>query len=64
LIKELDTTLDTRVVDRSTRRISLTEIGREPYPLFSQIIDDLDGALANIEAHTRLKKVEFVARGA
>jgi DNA-binding transcriptional LysR family regulator len=44
------------VVDRSTRKISLTEIGRELFPLFSQIIDDLDGALANIEAHTRLKK--------
>jgi DNA-binding transcriptional LysR family regulator len=56
LIKELETTLGTRVVDRSTRKIALTEIGRELYPLFSQIIDDLDGALANIEAHTRLKK--------
>lgn len=56
LIKELETALGTRVVDRSTRKISLTEIGRELYPLFSQIIDDLDGALANIEAHTRLKK--------
>jgi DNA-binding transcriptional LysR family regulator len=56
LIKELEATLGTRVVDRSTRRISLTEIGRELYPLFSQIIDDLDGALGNIEAHTRLKK--------
>jgi DNA-binding transcriptional LysR family regulator len=56
LIKELEATLGTRVVDRSTRKIALTEIGRELYPLFSQIIDDLDGALANIEAHTRLKK--------
>jgi DNA-binding transcriptional LysR family regulator len=56
LIKELEATLGARVVDRSTRKISLTEIGSELYPLFSQIIDDLDGALANIEAHTRLKK--------
>lgn len=56
LIKELEQTLGAKVVDRSTRKISLTEIGRELYPLFSQIIDDLDGALANIEAHTRLKK--------
>ncbi|MGZ5201740.1 MAG: LysR family transcriptional regulator [Telluria sp.] len=56
LIKELEATLGARVVDRSTRKISLTEIGNELYPLFSQIIDDLDGALANIEAHTRLKK--------
>lgn len=56
LIKELEQTLGAKVVDRSTRKASLTEIGRELYPLFSQIIDDLDGALANIEAHTRLKK--------
>jgi DNA-binding transcriptional LysR family regulator len=56
LIKELEATLGARVVDRSTRKISLTEIGSELYPLFSQMIDDLDGALANIEAHTRLKK--------
>lgn len=56
LIKELEAALGTRVVDRSTRKIALTDIGRELVPLFSQIIDDLDGALANIEAHTRLKK--------
>lgn len=56
LVKELEQALGAKVVDRSTRKASLTEIGRELYPLFSQIIDDLDGALANIEAHTRLKK--------
>ena len=56
LIKELEQTLGTRLVDRSTRRIGLTEIGRELYPLFSQMIDDLDGALANVADHTRLKK--------
>ncbi len=56
LIKELEQTLEARVVDRSTRRIALTDIGRELYPLFSQMIDDLDGALANVADHTRLKK--------
>ena len=56
LIKELEQTLDARVVDRSTRRITLTEIGRELYPLFSQMIDDLDGALANVADHTQLRK--------
>ena len=56
LIKELEQTLGARVVDRSTRRIDLTEIGRELFPLFSQMIDDLDGALANVADHTRLKK--------
>jgi DNA-binding transcriptional LysR family regulator len=56
LIKELEQTLEAKVVDRSTRRITLTDIGRELYPLFSQMIDDLDGALANVADHTRLKK--------
>ena len=56
LIKELEQTLEARVVDRSTRRIGLTDIGRELLPLFSQMIDDLDGALANVADHTRLKK--------
>lgn len=56
LIKELEQTLGARVVDRSTRRIALTEIGRELYPLFSQMIDDLDGALANVADHTQLRK--------
>jgi len=56
LIKELEQTLGARVVDRSTRRITLTDIGRELYPLFSQMIDDLDGALANVADHTQLRR--------
>ncbi|WP_426209313.1 LysR family transcriptional regulator [Massilia sp. TWP1-3-3] len=56
LIKELETTLAIRVVDRSTRRIALSDVGRELYPLFSKIIDDLDGALLDIVNHTQLKK--------
>ncbi|TFW27592.1 LysR family transcriptional regulator [Massilia horti] len=55
LIKELEQTLGARVVDRNTRRIALTEIGTELYPLFGQMLDDLDGALANIAQQTRLK---------
>lgn len=56
LIKELEQTLGAKVVDRSTRRALLTDIGKELYPLFSQMIEDLDGALANVADHTRLKK--------
>ncbi|MEW6763798.1 MAG: LysR family transcriptional regulator [Pseudomonadota bacterium] len=56
LIKELEQTLEAKVIDRSTRRITLTDIGKELYPLFSQMIDDLDGALANVADHTSLKK--------
>jgi len=56
LIKELEQTLGAKVIDRSTRRITLTDIGKELYPLFSQMIDDLDGALSNVADHTHLKK--------
>jgi DNA-binding transcriptional LysR family regulator len=56
LIKELEQTLTVRVVDRSTRRIAITDVGRELVPLFSQMIDDLDRALANIADHAQLKK--------
>lgn len=56
LIKELEQTLGARVIDRSTRRIALTEMGKELYPLFSQMIDDLDRALANVADHTQLRK--------
>jgi DNA-binding transcriptional LysR family regulator len=56
LIKELEQTLGARVVDRSTRRLALTDMGKELYPLFSQMIDDLDRALANIADQAQLKK--------
>jgi DNA-binding transcriptional LysR family regulator len=56
LIKELEQTLGVRVVDRSTRRVSLTDTGNELYPLFSQMIADLDRALANIADQAQLKK--------
>jgi DNA-binding transcriptional LysR family regulator len=56
LIKELEQTLGIRVVDRSTRKVALTDMGRELYPLFSKMIDDLDGALLDIANHTQLKK--------
>ncbi len=56
LIKELELTLNARVVDRSTRKIALTDIGRELYPLFAKIIDDLDGALQDVVNRTNLKK--------
>ncbi|MEJ7806617.1 MAG: LysR family transcriptional regulator, partial [Telluria sp.] len=56
LIKELESTLGVRVVDRSTRKIALTDVGRELYPLLSKMIDDLDGALRDIANHTQLQK--------
>ena len=44
------------LIDRSTRKIALTESGRELLPLFSKIIEDLDAALLNLADHTNLTK--------
>ena len=53
LIKELEETLGLRVIDRSTRKINLTDVGRNLYPLVGKILNELDGALnevANLKA--------------
>lgn len=53
LIKELEQGLGVRLLDRSTRRIQLSEVGRGIHPLIEKILADLDGALdelANIKA--------------
>ncbi|MGB6056455.1 MAG: LysR substrate-binding domain-containing protein [Burkholderiaceae bacterium] len=49
LVKELEQGLGVRLVDRSTRRVALTEIGQGFYPLVEKILQDLDGALHRIE---------------
>ena len=41
LIKELEQTLGAKVVDRSTRRALLTDIGKELYPLQGQVTERL-----------------------
>lgn len=56
LIKEMEQTMGVRVVDRSTRKIALTEIGHSLLPLFAKMIDDLDGAMQDIANRTALKK--------
>ena len=58
LIKELEQTLGVRVLDRSTRRIALTGTGNELYPLFGQMIDGLDRALANLADQAQRKARE------
>lgn len=55
LIKELEQALGLRLVDRSTRRIQLSEVGRDLYPLVDKILHDLDGALGEVANLKALK---------
>jgi DNA-binding transcriptional LysR family regulator len=48
LIKELEQTLAARLLDRSTRRVHLTEIGERLYPLLDGLLNDLDSALRQV----------------
>ena len=56
LIKELELGLGVRLVDRNTRSISLTEVGRSFVPLVEKTLQDLDGALASIDDLKALRK--------
>lgn len=55
LIKELEQVLGVRLVDRSTRRIQLSEMGRELFPLVDKTLHDLDGVLAQVSERLALK---------
>lgn len=55
LIKELEQTLGVRVVERSTRRINLSDMGKELYPFVEKILQDLDRMLADVAERKTLK---------
>lgn len=55
LIKELEKTLGARLIDRSTRRIHLTDLGERLYPLMEGVLHDLDSALQVASAHQSMK---------
>lgn len=55
LIKELEQTLGTRLVDRSTRRVYLTEAGAQLYPQLDAKLQDLDEMLQRIVDPTLLQ---------
>lgn len=56
LIKELEQVLGGRVFERSTRKTELSELGRELYPLFDKMIQDLDGVMLDLANRKALKK--------
>ena len=55
LIKELEHALGLRLIDRSTRRLALSEAGRGLYPRVEKILLDLDGALDEVADLKSLK---------
>ena len=55
-IKELEQMLGVRVVERTTRKAQLSELGRELYPLFDKMLQDLDRAMAGIASRKALKQ--------
>jgi DNA-binding transcriptional LysR family regulator len=55
-IKELEQLLGVTVIERTTRKAQLSELGRELYPLFDKMLQDLDGAMADIASRKALKK--------
>lgn len=48
LIKELENTLGLRLINRSTRRLQLSDAGRGLYPQVDKILHDLDGLLDEV----------------
>jgi DNA-binding transcriptional LysR family regulator len=56
LVKEMEQTLGVQLFDRTTRRLQLSEVGREFYPLVDKLVLELDGALGEINNLKALKK--------
>lgn len=55
LIKEFEQALGLRVIDRSTRRTRLSDVGRDLYPLVEKILNDLDRVMDEVEQRQALK---------
>lgn len=55
LIKELESALGLRVIDRSTRRTRLSDVGRDLYPLVEKILNDLDRVMDEVAQRQELK---------
>lgn len=56
LIRDLEQALGLRLVDRSTRRLNLSDVGRELFPLVEKILLDLDGVLNEVANLKTLKR--------
>ena len=48
VVKELEQQLGVRLLDRTTRRVELSEVGKEFYPLAERVLQDADNAILSI----------------
>jgi len=56
LIREFEQSVGLRLIDRSTRRMHLSDVGRDLLPLVDKILHDLDGALNEVVNLKALKR--------
>ena len=59
LVRDLESELGARVLDRHTRRVELSEVGRELYPYVQRMLRELDDAVHSV-SDLRDKKKGFV----
>jgi len=59
LVRDLESELGVRVLDRHTRRVELSEVGRELYPFVQRMLRELDEAVHGV-CDLRDKKKGFV----
>jgi len=59
LVRDLETELGARVLDRHTRRVEMSEVGRELYPYVQRMLRELDDAVHSV-SDLRDKKKGFV----
>ncbi|MBS0317765.1 MAG: LysR family transcriptional regulator, partial [Proteobacteria bacterium] len=55
LIRELESQLGVRLVDRSTRRAQLSEVGKTFHDMVAGLMRELDEALDNVDSLKRLR---------
>lgn len=48
VVKELEQQLGVRLLDRTTRKVELSQVGREFYPLAERVLQDADNAVQSI----------------
>src|SRR6266702_3626795 len=55
-IRSLEDALGVRLLDRTSRSVDLTRVGRELLPVFERILGDLDTALLGVRDLTRQRR--------